>query len=55
MKLTRSISSWILAAAIQATGTAAGSDSAAAPTADLGYATYQGYYNDTYDFNIWKR
>ncbi|KAH8898020.1 putative carboxylesterase [Thozetella sp. PMI_491] len=21
---------------------------------DLGYATYQGYYNDTYDLNIWK-
>ncbi|KAI1642154.1 putative carboxylesterase [Daldinia loculata] len=54
MKLTRSISSWILAAAIQAAGTAAGSDSAAAPTVDLGYATYQGYYNDTYDLYIWK-
>ncbi|KAI1639824.1 Alpha/Beta hydrolase protein [Biscogniauxia mediterranea] len=23
-------------------------------TVDLGYATYQGYYNDTYDLNIWK-
>lgn len=21
---------------------------------DLGYATYRGYYNDTYDLNIWK-
>ena len=21
---------------------------------DLGYATYQGYYNDTYDLNVWK-
>lgn len=22
---------------------------------DLGYAIYQGYYNDTFDLNIWKR
>ncbi|KAI0854069.1 Alpha/Beta hydrolase protein [Daldinia vernicosa] len=54
MNPTRSIFSWILTAAIQATGTAAGPDSAAPPTVDLGYATYQGYYNDTYDLNIWK-
>jgi hypothetical protein len=24
------------------------------PVVDLGYATYQGYYNDTYDLNIFK-
>ncbi|KAI3328107.1 alpha/beta-hydrolase [Xylariaceae sp. AK1471] len=24
------------------------------PTVNLGYATYEGYYNDTYDLNIWK-
>lgn len=24
------------------------------PTADLGYARYAGFYNDTYDLNIWK-
>lgn len=22
---------------------------------DLGYATYQGYYNDTFGLNVWKR
>ncbi|KAJ2993853.1 hypothetical protein NUW58_g1719 [Xylaria curta] len=25
------------------------------PVVSLGYATYEGYYNDTYDLNIWKR
>lgn len=25
------------------------------PVARLGYATYQGLYNDTYDLNVWKR
>jgi hypothetical protein len=25
------------------------------PIINLGYATYEGYYNDTYDLNIWKR
>ncbi|KAI0112061.1 Alpha/Beta hydrolase protein [Nemania sp. FL0031] len=24
------------------------------PVVNLGYATYEGYYNDTYDLNIWK-
>ncbi|KAI1132223.1 Alpha/Beta hydrolase protein [Nemania abortiva] len=24
------------------------------PVVDLGYASYEGYYNDTYDLNIWK-
>ncbi len=24
------------------------------PTVDLGYATYQGYYDETYDLNVWK-
>ncbi|KAI1813335.1 alpha/beta-hydrolase [Poronia punctata] len=24
------------------------------PIINLGYATYEGYYNDTYDLNIWK-
>ncbi|KAI1503838.1 Alpha/Beta hydrolase protein [Biscogniauxia marginata] len=28
--------------------------SASALAVDLGYATYRGYYNDTYDLNIWK-
>ena len=25
------------------------------PIVDLGYATYQGYYNNTYGLNVWKR
>ena len=25
------------------------------PIVDVGYATYQGYYNDTYGLNNWKR
>jgi hypothetical protein len=25
------------------------------PIVDLGYATYQGYYNNTYALNVWKR
>lgn len=24
------------------------------PVVDLGYAKYQGYYNATYDLNVWK-
>lgn len=26
-----------------------------APTIDLGYATYEGYHDDTYGLNVWKR
>lgn len=26
-----------------------------APTVDLGYAVYEGVYNDTYNLNTWKR
>ncbi|KAI0148284.1 putative carboxylesterase [Hypoxylon sp. NC0597] len=48
MKPNRSIVSWILAASIQVVAVLAG------PTVDLGYATYEGYYNETYDLNIWK-
>lgn len=25
------------------------------PIVDLGYAKYEGYRNETYDLNIWKR
>ena len=25
-----------------------------APTVDLGYATYQGFHDDTYGLNVWK-
>lgn len=25
------------------------------PIADVSYAIYQGYYNSTYDLNVWKR
>ncbi|KAI2471263.1 putative carboxylesterase [Annulohypoxylon bovei var. microspora] len=48
MKPGRSICSWILAAAIQS------GNVFAACTVDLGYATYEGYYNHTYGLNIWK-
>lgn len=27
----------------------------AAPQVDLGYAVYEGIYNDTYNLNTWKR
>ncbi|KAI1452517.1 putative carboxylesterase [Annulohypoxylon moriforme] len=50
MKPARSIYSWILAAILQLGNVIA----AAACTVDLGYATYEGYYNDTYGLNIWK-
>ncbi len=29
--------------------------SVSGPIVSLGYATYEGYYNGTYDLNIWKR
>ncbi|OTB01129.1 hypothetical protein M426DRAFT_14848 [Hypoxylon sp. CI-4A] len=49
-----SIASWIVAfSAVHATGILAAAVSSA-PTVDLGYAKYAGYYNDTYDLNIWK-
>ncbi|OTA63197.1 putative carboxylesterase [Hypoxylon sp. EC38] len=48
MKPNRSIASWILAASVHLVVVLAG------PTVDLGYATYEGYYNETYDLNIWK-
>ncbi|KAH9883509.1 Alpha/Beta hydrolase protein [Xylariomycetidae sp. FL2044] len=48
---------WLNAAAVLATSAAAAGISAsadAAPTVDLGYATYQGVYNETYGLNVWK-
>ncbi|KAI1097938.1 putative carboxylesterase [Jackrogersella minutella] len=48
MKFGRGICSWILAVAVQL------GNVIATPTVDLGYATYEGYYNDTYGLNIWK-
>lgn len=30
-------------------------DTTSGLTVDLDYAVYQGYYNDTFDLNIWKR
>ncbi|KAI0873869.1 alpha/beta-hydrolase [Hypoxylon argillaceum] len=30
------------------------SPSVSGPVVDLGYATYEGYFNDTYNLNIWK-
>lgn len=49
-----------LAAALAIFFFAFAADTHASPTAQpdravrLGYATYQGYYNDTYDLNVWK-
>ncbi|KAI2640842.1 putative carboxylesterase [Hypomontagnella submonticulosa] len=53
MRPGRSIYSCILAAAIWAINAVARAVSGA-PNVDLGYATYGGYYNDTYHLNIWK-
>ncbi|KAI1765357.1 putative carboxylesterase [Hypoxylon sp. FL1150] len=51
----RSICSWIIAATIGAIeGLALPRALPSSPAVDLGYATYQGYYNSTYDLNIWK-
>lgn len=49
-----------LAAAISLLFFALAGDTSASPTAQslrtviLDYATYEGYYNGTYDLNIWK-
>ncbi|KAI6084841.1 putative carboxylesterase [Hypoxylon rubiginosum] len=51
----RSICSWVIAATIGAIeGLALPRALPSSPAVDLGYATYQGYYNSTYDLNIWK-
>lgn len=43
------------AAAPFAQGRALPTARSSAPTVDLGYATYQGYHDDTYGLNVWKR
>ncbi|KAI1373239.1 putative carboxylesterase [Hypoxylon crocopeplum] len=56
MKPSCSVCWWNIAtaaAAVRATYARAAAVTSA-PTVDLGYASYQGYYNDTYDLNIWK-
>ncbi|KAK6953882.1 hypothetical protein Daesc_003844 [Daldinia eschscholtzii] len=54
MKPSRSIFSWIIASAFGGGGILVRAEPAGAPTVDLGYATYQGSYNESYDLNIWK-
>ncbi|KAI1801124.1 alpha/beta-hydrolase [Daldinia bambusicola] len=51
MKPSRSILSWVLASAFGGGGTLVAAES---PTVNLGYATYQGAYNESYNLNIWK-
>lgn len=43
------------AAAPFAQGRALPAARSSAPTVDLGYAAYQGYHDDTYGLNVWKR
>ncbi|KAI0173305.1 putative carboxylesterase [Hypoxylon sp. FL1284] len=55
MILGRSICSWIIASVVGTIEAAALPRSpSSTPAVDLGYATYQGYYNSTYDLNVWK-
>lgn len=44
-----------LAAAPFAQGRALPTARSSSTTVDLGYATYQGYHDDTYGLNVWKR
>ncbi|CAI7576939.1 unnamed protein product [Penicillium glandicola] len=48
------ISSLVLLALITAQSSLATPVQISSPVVDLGYATYQGYYNDSYDLNIFK-
>lgn len=47
------VATW--AAAPFAQGRALPTTRPSAPMVDLGYATYQGYHDDTYGLNVWKR
>lgn len=44
-----------LATATPAQGRVLRTARSSAPTVDLGYATYQGYHDDTYGLDVWKR
>ncbi|KAK2602565.1 hypothetical protein N8I77_009083 [Diaporthe amygdali] len=46
------VAAW--ATALSAHGRVIRTTRSSAPTVDLGYATYQGYYDDTYGLNMWK-
>lgn len=46
--------SW-LAWLVVAHTAAAGKPPLPGPIVNLGYATYEGYYNDAYELNVWKR
>jgi hypothetical protein len=48
-------SSFLLALAIVTDHALATGSSESTPTVDLGYAVYEGVYNDTYNLNTWKR
>lgn len=54
MGFAAGISSLVLLALAAAPTGLAASVQTSSPVVDLGYATYQGYYNNTYDLNIFK-
>lgn len=54
MGFAAGLSSLVLLALIAAPASLAISVQGSSPGVDLGYATYQGYYNNTYDLNIFK-
>ncbi|KAI5861611.1 putative carboxylesterase [Durotheca rogersii] len=54
MKSSSNICAWFILVAAGQAIYALSCALPAAPTVDLGYATYRGYYNDTYDINVWK-
>lgn len=54
MGFAAGISSLVLLALTAAPTGLAASVQPSSPVVDLGYATYQGYYNNTYELNIFK-
>jgi hypothetical protein len=54
MGFAAGISSLVLLALTAVPAGLAASVQTSSPVVDLGYATYQGYYNHTFDLNIFK-
>lgn len=53
--MRRVASSFVLALAVITGHALAAIPLESSPTVDLGYAVYEGVYNDTYNLNTWKR
>lgn len=53
--MRRNASSFFVALAVVTGHAFAAAPLESSPTVDLGYAVYQGVYNDTYNLNTWKR